>query len=373
MLVNQEGKDQDQAVAICRAYWEEKDAIEASLKEDTHMDDTGFLLDISDGRRDARQYRKDVIRVGKFTVPHTKQELKVDAARLDRWVDAFQRMKDNGVNVPIYEGHNRDKPLGSILDMDTGGGRLFAFHQFSDDDAVKTAKRNRFVSVKVNPHYVDSEGNDYGEVVEHVAVTPEPVVTDQTDFEEVLLSRIEEPEDGETVELSTNEENMEWLKEELSLADDATEDQMRAAIKELKDRPEKPAELSREAVDMMAEAYESQFSTLVKEGKITPACAQDLKLSLIGEQEKRNEYCLSRARSGSDKSLAKSVLEALAKNGQPVDEGEKTGAQLPDGTVELSRDTDEKNDAKKAKEEADETKDWSLSLLPAELREDKDN
>jgi len=143
--------------------------------------------------------------------------------------------------------------------------------------------------------------------------------------------------------LETEQENEMDLKElakELGLAEDADEKACIAAITSLKARPEPPQQLARESVDGLAEATGSKIDVLVAQSKITAARADKLKALLIGPDDKRNVYALSCALSGGDQSLASAVIAILSEDDKPVKSGTATGAQLPEGTAALSRDTD---------------------------------
>jgi hypothetical protein len=332
-IVIREGTATDgaQAFAVCQSMWDQ--AQELSRSE--------LLLEMAP-RNSGRQYKKDVIRVGQFKHPQTGQLINVTPERLQSWVEKFGRMQEHGVNVPIYYGHDRNKPLGSVADMFVEGDKLFTIYDFADDDAVQLAKRAKLASVKTTPRYVDCEQQDYGEVIEHVAVTPEPVITRQGEM--IALSRVSDTPDASNNDSTSlsheppNEEpHMEWLNELLGLDAAATEDAQKAAIAALKARPEPQAALGRDAVDALSEGVELKLSTLVEREIITPAVADKLKLALVGTEEQPNEFCLSRARSASDKSVALQVIDALTELKNKPATGTATGAQADTDTVELSR------------------------------------
>jgi hypothetical protein len=87
-----------------------------------------------------------------------------------------------------------------------------------------------------------------------------------------------------------------------------------------------------DALDLLVTGTKDAIQNLVSAGKIVPAVAKKLELALIGTEEARNVYALSRHASKTPKSISSSIIEAL-KDNDPVKLGEQTKAQ----TVALSR------------------------------------
>jgi len=298
--------------------------------------ETGFLLDVS---ADRRNYRKDAIRTGHFVHPSTGQSIDMSLDRLEKLQDNVRKMVANGVNIPIYQGHPNPKkpdtfmPLGNVDAAMIVDNTLFLDHAFADDDAATLAKRARCVSIKTNPAYVDCNGVEYGEVIEHVAVTAEPVITGQGEFLE--LSRASDDD----VELSRNDNQNEEnqmppkLLEKLGLTADADEATIMAKFEEVTSKPAEVA-LSRESIECLTEAGDVRFEALVKAGRLSPVAAKELKLALVGEDKKENVLCLSRG--SGERSLFNTVLDILEKN-EAVALGEQTPAQAPADALALSR------------------------------------
>jgi len=371
-------KDGAAAMAVCNSMWEEHDT--AELSANTAAGDRVWL-DVSDGRRTG-QYRKDVIRVGNFTHPGTGQRVIVTPERLRHWHETYHEMQAAGINVPIKDGH-KGAALGHIAGSSLNGDKLDMVHDFPDDDAAKIAKRNRFVSVGVVDTYTDCTGRTWHDVIDHVAVTGEPVITRQGEF--VALSRTDfdvAPSTGAApvVTPQQKEKPMEWLNELLGLAADADDDARKAKIAELKAAVAKPADppktepapvaMSVDAVEAITEAQTIQLEALQRDGHINQACREDLQLALIGTAEKPNTMCLSRAMSNTDRSIVSMVVAALRKNVAAPKAGEQTGAQLPAGSVALARPEDGAADAAKTEEQkkADNDKRNLLMAIPTDKR-----
>ena len=316
-----------------------------------------FLLDISST---TREFDKDIIRVGRFVKGDV--EVLVTPERLQKWRDTYLAMQRAGVNVPICDGHNEDKPLGSIDGMDIVSDRLHAKHNFADDDAVQLARRAQNVSVKIVPDVVDGEGVHYGEGIQHVAVTCRPVVNKQSDF--VALSfEGEEPK-------QKKDADMKWLATMLSLPEDACEETLRNAVDALQKQPKPPVELSQEASGALSEAVTAKFSMLTEKGIISKAIADKILLALIGTDEDPRTHCLSASQSNTDRSIALQVCDALLEvDGEVPAAGEKTKAQ---SKIALAMDADGADDAaKKAADAKRETLEMSIKALPVQYKPEK--
>src|SRR5687768_15675248 len=134
-----------------------------------------------------RYYRKELIRVGKYVHPAFGWALDVTPARLQAWADGHKRLSAAGVKVPCPLGHAGPN-LGWLLDVERDGDRLFGTLQLIGDDAHRAAARND-VSVCVRPDFKDGTGTSLGEVLEHVALVPDPVVPGQSPFVPLAASR----------------------------------------------------------------------------------------------------------------------------------------------------------------------------------------
>jgi len=128
---------------------------------------------------------KELIREGRWVNAKAGFTLEVDAARLEQWEQNFHAMADAGIRVPVPWGHSYDPRdnAGFVEEIELRDGGLWARLNVPDeDDAAKVGRTVRAVSVSINPDFVDGAGKRWGEVIEHVALTNYPVVTEQEDF-----------------------------------------------------------------------------------------------------------------------------------------------------------------------------------------------
>lgn len=132
-----------------------------------------------------QRFWKDLIRVGRWVNPRAGFALDVDRARLERWKANFDAMRTAGLRVPLPWGHSYDPRdnAGFVDALELRDGALWALLDIADPAAAeRLGKTVRAVSVSVHPDFVDGSGRRWGEVIEHVALTNYPIVTDQGDF-----------------------------------------------------------------------------------------------------------------------------------------------------------------------------------------------
>jgi hypothetical protein len=141
----------------------------------------GETLDLDAGRK----FWKELIREGEWTNSRAGFTLKVDTDRLGAWKENFEAMLAAGIQVPVPWGHSYDPRdnAGFVEEIELRDGSLWGLLNVpDDDDAGKLGKTVRSVSVSINPSFTDGTGHEWGEVIEHVALTNYPVVVEQEDF-----------------------------------------------------------------------------------------------------------------------------------------------------------------------------------------------
>jgi len=139
---------------------------------------------------DGSRFWKQLIREGEWTNAGAGFTLPVDRKRLERWAEQFAAMQDAGIRVPVPWGHSYDPRDNAgfveeleLRDGDPAGAGLWGLLNIpNDEDAARLGKTVSAVSVSINPSFVDGSGRDWGEVIEHVALTNYPVVIDQGEF-----------------------------------------------------------------------------------------------------------------------------------------------------------------------------------------------
>jgi hypothetical protein len=130
-----------------------------------------------------KYFWKDVLLTGQYIHPIQKFHLDVDQKSLARFATVGNDMMVKGIAIPINCDHS-DKArdvMGYVKQFRADGARLLALCQAIGSDAALTMARN-YVSVGIDPDFVDGKGKDWGEAIVHLALTPVPVVPDQEQF-----------------------------------------------------------------------------------------------------------------------------------------------------------------------------------------------
>lgn len=152
-------------------------------------------------------FRKELIRKGQWQHPATGQKFTID----DRWLDnaaaQFGKMKASGAKVPVPSGHSfsADDSRGWVSDIFRQGDSLYGMMEMVGDDGIAAAGRND-VSIYAEPEYKDAHGTVYPWAIQHVALTPVPVIPGMSGF--VALSRDGIKSEVPIFELSTETTQM---------------------------------------------------------------------------------------------------------------------------------------------------------------------
>ena len=131
----------------------------------------------------------------------------ITLSRMDRWIDTIRKARGRGVELPIVKDHKKtsDNSIGEFVDAKRVGDELYYHAGFYGDDALDIARRNKY-SIGLLPsilpdgrkhpkRFVDSFGNDdYGEMPDHLATTPIPVMHGATGFSAMTFSYASEQE-----------------------------------------------------------------------------------------------------------------------------------------------------------------------------------
>ena len=260
------------------------------------------------------RFRKELIKVGKYTKESTKQEFEVTLSTLRHWVGEFHRWITNGNKVPIPLGHEReDKPeynRGWVVDMFIEGNSLFGLLDLSDPSLALTTD----VSIAIPYKFVDGKGIEYTRPIAHVALTTKPVIGGLKDFEKLSLS----------LSKGTNMEFLKKIREKLGLSVDAKEGDVLTALEKVKPE-DKRIELSQDSnasyvVKMLSENRANKLSNLLKAGMITPA-VKDVITAKYVETEALTLSMSSKTEDGFD------VLYDILVQNHPVKLEELTGVQ----------------------------------------------
>ena len=247
-------------------------------------------------------YWKDAIVTGSYVHPAGRFSLDITRDRLNGFVNNFNRMRENGVGVPILMDHSAtaDATLGWIVDVRLDGDRLLELHQFLGESSRDIGLRNK-VSLGIDPHFVDGKGNQYGEAIVHSAVTPMPVVPGQGEYVAVELSLVSEKTQSDERKVQSDERSVQSEERQAAPRTDVA-----------------PANLS-----ALSQMISMKRDLALARGGVDAAVARELFDLLVPGS---NAVHLSR--NGSDQMpIALAVFDALARN-RPVVLGETTGLQV---------------------------------------------
>lgn len=284
----------------------------------------------------SEMYKKELIRTGDFVKESDGIDFAITADTLSHWVDTFNRMKENGVEVPVPISHyesDADGNRGYVRDMFVEGDGLFATIELIGEDGILAAKRND-VSIYCPVEWVDGAGNVYYRPIVHVALTPYPIIPGLKEFESLAASLL--------VKSETKQMDFTKLKAGLNIGTEVTDDNavelVLSAVAKFKETHTKELEeikkvndqalkLSGEVktpdpvlVKLACENRDMKLSALVSAGKVTPKVKLELQ-KLFSDHE---TLSLSLGRGIDDHFDA--LVEILTVN-DPVSLKEKSGAQ----------------------------------------------
>jgi hypothetical protein len=137
-------------------------------------------------------FKKELIRTGTYSHPDKNWTLKVTPERMKGWIDNFNLMKQRSIKVPIPYEHasNSKENTGFITELLCEGDGLYGLCDIpKEEDAKKIGTTIKDVSVGINPNFIDGQGNKYGEVLEHVALTNYPIVPSEENFQRIAAGR----------------------------------------------------------------------------------------------------------------------------------------------------------------------------------------
>lgn len=119
--------------------------------------------------------KKEIMRVGHFQMGNGK-EFDVTKERLDHWAETFNTMERMRINVPACKDHicNAENTVGRVEEMGVENDSLYAVFEFPRESDAEMAKIND-VSIATRDTLVTGVGN-FSDAIEHVAITPKPVV-----------------------------------------------------------------------------------------------------------------------------------------------------------------------------------------------------
>ncbi len=204
---------------------------------------------------------KNVIASGDYVHPQTGQRLPVNAARIDGWVDKFNKMRGAGIDIHAPTRHSDDAKdnVGFVVKAERDGDKLRLLHQVIGEDGALMAARN-LCSVKIDPNYIDEKGTNWGEAIVHSAFTPTPVITGMGPFIPAFAASRGQSNEIPEFHLSAPGVpimDLKLLRTELGAAADVTDEKViELATSRLTTLKSQNVELSRKATDAETKVVE---------------------------------------------------------------------------------------------------------------------
>lgn len=239
-------------------------------------------------------------------------QLKIDRELIDHWVDTFYRMKSSGIPVPVPLGHSTDpdKRVGTVLELERrelperkGRASLFARIKFHSPEAAQKYAHSD-VSLFMPPLFYSGDDQKFVRPIRHVCITDYPVIPNLKGFEKALaFSLDEDPSMGAVVALAErlgiplpegadddvaadaiaeqfaamqNPEESEEPMEEESMEEEPMEEEDEEQLSEtgmgFSSAPILPS-----VRNSVVDARTTKIDALVKDGKVSPVVAKQLK------------------------------------------------------------------------------------------------
>jgi hypothetical protein len=295
-------------------------------------------------------FEKEILRVGSWVHPLTKKVVSFTRDRLAHLAENFKRMTGQQIDVVVPDGHSYKAVdnKGFVRGMRVDGDKLVGVFEIPDEAVARQLGGTiRGVSASIDPDFVDRQGNHLGAAIEHVALTPYPVVTGQDNFIRLTAS------DGAAVEVIQlepvqEESGMDKSVEQLAAELETGKQQLAAQEAEYKTQlAARDAELR----TFKLAAVEAEITGLLADGKI---CASDKSKNALRVLLSADDVTAPKLQLSTKGADGKEVIQEFS----PAAAMRDFLAELPKGcVVNLSRitgtataDTDEE---KKAQEEAD--------------------
>lgn len=215
------------------------------------------------------RFWKELISVGKWVNAAEGFTLEVDAARLALWKKNFDAMKEAGISVPVPFGHSYDPRdnAGFVEALEVRGESLWGLLNIpKDTDAEKLGSTVLSVSVSINPSFIDGTGREWGEVLEHVALTNHPVVTEQGAFLQASRGG------AASVELSLVHPAREGESQDASLAARVAELEGEKAEREVSDAL-RLGKFTKPAADALRQLFKTSASYKLSQDAVAPGLA----------------------------------------------------------------------------------------------------
>lgn len=358
------------------------------------------------------RYRKELIRVGTFRVPGSDITLDVTPDRLDKWVENFKLMRDDGESIDLTKDHldgaegqigkvhqiGRARIDGDKIVPDEKGDVLFGDIEPADEDCDKIVQRCPKVSVEIEEDFEIGTSKKFDEALTAVSVVRKPVVGGQTGPVKIAASRDSgtgnfggvvvcfsadsKPKDKTKLsrgdDMLTNEQITE-IRKITGIGDDVDGEEFgKKLIASLNDKPENQTEavtkLTRERdqlktqvatlekgkvpdvdpdlLEVQAKNTKLELDRLEKDQFISKKQREAFEEIIAGKEDGRPKVMLSRKvaeASGFKGALGEILIGALGQ-GKPFKPVQRSGAQV----VTLSREQEDEENKQGADDWTDE-------------------
>jgi hypothetical protein len=133
------------------------------------------------------RFKKELIRVGKFTHPQFPSEkFSITKALMQKWIDNFELFKERGGKIPVPLRHTDepDRNAGWLESLSIEEDKLFGILNITEPEIAKKIENKTIqdVSVSIGKDFQDENGKKYDEFLFHIALTTIPHIRGQEAF-----------------------------------------------------------------------------------------------------------------------------------------------------------------------------------------------
>jgi hypothetical protein len=150
-----------------------------------------------------RRFLKELIKAGHYVKESDGLEFDVTPATLEHWAATFARMRANGVNVPVPNGHTDDGAAnrGWVRHLFRAGDSLYGVVDLVGEGIPMAATND--VSIYAVPEFTDGHGNRYQWPILHVALCTDPVVPGLSGFLPIAAALDSPPANAPVFQMQT--------------------------------------------------------------------------------------------------------------------------------------------------------------------------
>lgn len=148
------------------------------------------------------RFHKHILSAGTYNVQG--KPYPITRSDLERFAKVGNEMLKARLAIPVPAEHQNVEPMdaasaaaafalhnsGWVKDFEmTPDGRLYATLEIEDEDvAKKLPKTIRYVSPEIRANFTDGNGRNWGKCITHIALTPQPIFSEQEPFGPAWMS-----------------------------------------------------------------------------------------------------------------------------------------------------------------------------------------